>query len=75
MTKPTVTTCPRCHEHSCICGKTFSAKVDRPVVSVSALTANTCEVLIDTDHGTVRLVCSQDRIEIDAKGTKIEVKP
>lgn len=52
-----------------------TTKSERPKVVVAALTANTCEVLIDTDHGTVRMVCSQDVIEIDARGTKIEVRP
>lgn len=47
----------------------------RPRVIVSALTANTCEVVIETDEGTVRLVCSHDVIKIEAKGTKIDVSP
>lgn len=54
---------------------TKTTKNDRPIVYVSALTANTCEVKIITDQGETRLVCSRDYIEVEAKGMHIWVKP
>jgi len=56
-------------------GVTQTTKNERPRVHVSALTANTCEVMIFTDEGDVRLICSHGAIEVEAKGLEIRVKP
>lgn len=48
---------------------------DRPKVTVAALTANTCEVVIETACGEARIICSHETIKIEAKGAKIEVSP
>lgn len=47
----------------------------RPEVSVNSLTANTVEVIIELDAGTVRLVCEHSGILVEAKGNKIRIKP
>lgn len=54
---------------------TQTASKDRPQVSVRAVTANTCEVVVSTEAGDVRLICSHDAIEIDARGVDIRVRP
>jgi len=48
---------------------------ERPEVCITALTANTIEVMIELAQGTVRLVCGHDLIEVEARGTNIKVKP
>jgi len=52
-----------------------TTKVERPQVSVTALTANTCEIYIHTDQGNVRMICSHGAIEVEAGGLEIRVKP
>lgn len=48
---------------------------ERPQVSVTALTANTCEIYVHTKEGNVRIICSQGAIEVEAGGLEIRVKP
>lgn len=51
---------------------------ERPKVAVRAQTANTCEILIKTDSGDVRIIASHNRIFIDlstASMIEIEVQP
>lgn len=49
--------------------------LDRPSVTVEAMTANTIELIIQTNHGSVRLVCGHDDTYIESRGTKVTVRP
>lgn len=51
---------------------------DRPKVAVRANTANTCEILIKTESGDVRIIASHQRIYVEtstAAMLEVEVQP
>lgn len=55
--------------------KQTALNTTRPEVSISPQTANTAEITIEVDRGTVRIIAGHDEIVIEAKGTKVRVKP
>lgn len=48
---------------------------ERPTVSVAALTANSCEIVVVTSIGEARIIASHEVIDIESRGLKIQVKP